>query len=97
MINQSVLNPEDGMSAITSFACSSTEGWIAWVVVVSLWILIFFLVLNSIDQEWALAAASLPSLMFAIGFAIFGCTGAVTLIILLIILSAVGLARGFVG
>lgn len=93
--SSSIINPSDGMSAITQHACSSTEGWIAWVIVGSIWLVLFFLINSSERRELAVGAASFVGLVFAIGFVIFGC-GSTTLIILMVILAAVGLSLGFI-
>lgn len=93
--SSSIINPSEGMSAITQHACTSTEGWIAWVMVASIWLVIFFLINFSIDRHLAVGAASFVGLIFAIGFVIFGC-GSTTLIILMVILTAVGLSLGFI-
>lgn len=90
-----VLNISQGAAAIPTHACVSTDGWIAWAIVWSIWALLFFLILATDEKHWAVGAASLVGLIFAIGFAIFSCP-ATTLIIIMIVLTALGLAGGFV-
>lgn len=90
-----IVNASDGFNGIAQHACTSTEGIIAWVIVGSIWLLLLFLVLSTDEKHWAVGVASFVALIFAIGFAIFGCGGAY-LIILSIVLSVLGLAGGFV-
>lgn len=90
-----VLNISQGAAAIPEHACVSTDGWIAWVIVWSIWLLLFFLILATDEKHWAVGAASFVGLIFAIGFTIFSCP-ATSLIILMIVLSVLGLAGGWV-
>jgi len=90
-----VLNLSQGASSIPIHACVSTDGWIAWVIVWSFWLLLFFMILATDEKQWAVGAASLIGLIFAIGFTIFSCPATV-LIILMLIMTVLGLAGGFV-
>lgn len=90
-----VLNISQGAAGIPIHACVSTEGWIAWVIVWSIWLVISFLILATDEKQWAVGAASFVGLIFAIGFVIFSCPATV-LIILMIVLTVLGLAGGFV-
>lgn len=90
-----VFDVSQGFDGVVNHACSSTEGLIAWVVVWSIWIIILGLILATNEKPLAVGTASFVGLLFAIGFAIFGCGGTI-LIILMLILTAVGLAIGFV-
>lgn len=91
-----VLNTSiDGAAAITTHACTSTEGLIAWVITLSIWILLLFLILSTDEKKWAVGTASFVGFIFSIGFLIFGC-GAEGLFIFMLVLSILGLAGGFV-
>lgn len=88
-----VFDISSGFNGIMQHACTSTDGVIAWVVVWSIWIILFGLINLSDEKHLAVGASSFVALFVAIGFAIFGCGGA-TLIILMLVLAAVGIALG---
>lgn len=96
MTADQILNISAGASSIPLHACTSTNGVIAWALVWSIWLLIFFLILATDEKHWAVGAASFVALIFAIGFAIFSCP-ATSLIILMIVMTVLGLAGGWVG
>ena len=88
-----VFDTSTGFNGIMQHACSSTEGIIAWVVVWSLWVILFGLINLTDEKHLAVGAASFVGLFIAIGFAIFGCGGS-ALIILMLVLAATGIAIG---
>lgn len=90
-----ILNVSQGAASIPQHACVSTEGWIAWIIVWSIWLVLFFLVMATDEKQWAVGAASFVGLIFAIGFVIFTCPATV-LIILMIVMTVLGLAGGWV-
>ena len=90
-----VFDTSTGFNGIVTHACTSTEGIIAWVVVWSIWMILFGLINSTDEKHLAVGAASFVGLLFAAGFAIFGCGGS-TLLILMLIMAALGIAIGFV-
>ena len=89
-----IFNLDSGINGITEHACSSTEGWIGWIICISIWLIIFFIINRSDENNLAVGSASFVSLIFAIGFLIFGCGGG-WLVMLMTILTTLGITIGF--
>lgn len=91
-----VINISQGLGGITEHAGTSTDGWIGWIITFSIWLILFFLVMTTDEKHWAVGAASFVALIVAIGCLILGLSSE-KLIILLIVLTVLGLAGGYVG
>ena len=95
-ITNTIVNmSNDGAQGIVNHACTSTDGLIAWVITMSIWLIILFLVMTTDERKWAIGAASFVGFIFATAFLIFSC-GAEALFIFMIVLLVLGLAGGFI-
>lgn len=96
MVNSSdIINWSQGPMALVTHAGTSTNHWYGWVLVFSLWFIILFTLLATIDKKWAVAAASFIGMIVAAAGFVFQWNGE-GLVILMVVLFIVGAAVGFV-